>query len=156
MYNHDLERVDQEWSGCTNVSGKLSDHVANGTKQRMKLFFKSDQQQLNGICVDSGQGIPESLSKCLSNLNLLSQYFSAASCGLHDIQSVLCLPIFGSGGLDSDDAIQAFHTMYAFYTEKKAYWSDIMKGISFKMGYTEATTPKHLEKSMQVPLTTRW
>ena len=66
MYNHDLERVDQIWSGFTNVGGKLSAHVANGTKQRMKLFFKSDQQQMYGICAGSGQGIPESLSKFFS------------------------------------------------------------------------------------------
>ena len=114
--------MDQIWTGCTNVGGKLSAHVANGTKQRMTLFFKSDQQELNGICVDSGQGTPESSNKYLSDLNLLSQHFTADSCGLHDIQSVLCLPILsciGSGGLDSDDAIQALHSMYAFCTKKR-------------------------------------
>ena len=68
----------------------------------MRLFFKSENQRLDGICVDSGQGTTESLSKCLQRLNLLSQFFRADSCRLHDIQSVLQLPILsciGSGGL---------------------------------------------------------
>ena len=125
MYNHKQNKAEQIWAGCTNVDGKLSAHVANGTRQRMRLFFKSENQRLDSIYVGSGQGTPESLSKCLQRLNLLSQFFCADSCGLHNIQSVLRLPILlciGSGGLNNDDAIQLLHTMYVFHVENCSYW----------------------------------
>ena len=76
MYNHKQNKAEQIWAGCTNVDGKLSAHVANGTRLRMRLFFKSENQRLDGICVDSGQGTPKSFSKCLQRLNLLSQKYS--------------------------------------------------------------------------------
>ena len=55
MYNHEQNQVEQIWSGCTDVGGKLSSDVTKGTKQRMKLFFKLEDQQLDGICADSVQ-----------------------------------------------------------------------------------------------------
>ena len=139
IYNHDRNQVEQVWSGCTNVGGKLYSDVAKGTRQRMRLFFKSENQKLDGLCVDSGQGTLESLNKCLGNLNLLSQFFRADSCGLHDIQNVLRLPILScidSVGLDSDDEIQLLHTMDSFYIENRSYWPNIMRQIAVKMEYT--------------------
>ena len=62
MYNHKHNKVEQIWAGCTTIGGKLSANVANGTRQRMSLFFKSENQRLDGICVDSEQGTPESLT----------------------------------------------------------------------------------------------
>ena len=76
------------------VGGKFSLATALGAKERMNLFLKSNNQQLvDGICVDSNQGKPESLSQCMRDLNLLSPFFDSDSCGLHDIQSVLGYPI---------------------------------------------------------------
>ena len=49
-YNHDYDRVDQIWSGYTNVGGKISAHVANGTKQRIKLFLNLSSNNWTG-CV---------------------------------------------------------------------------------------------------------
>ena len=85
-----------------------SSETALGAKQKMKLFLEDNKQIIDGICVDSGQGTPESLSKCMRKLNLLSPYFNVDSCGLHDIQSVLGYPIqlcMGTRGLDTDDEI---------------------------------------------------
>ena len=136
--------------------GKLSSHVANGTRERMKLFFKSEDQRLDGICVNSIQRTPESLRKCLRGLNLLSHFFCTDSCGLQDIhQSAVRLPILsciGSGGLHNDDAIQLLHTMYVIHVENRSFWSDIMKSLAISMGYTASTIPKRLGKSMQTPL----
>ena len=73
---------------------------------------------MDGICVDSGQGTPEPLSKCMQDLDLLSPFFNCDSCDLHDIQSILRYPIqlcIGTGGLVNDDAIQLLHTMYALH-----------------------------------------
>ena len=125
----------------------------------MSLFFKFEHQQLDGICVDSGQGKPESLSKYLGNLNLLSKFLCADSFSLCNIWSVLCLPMLScidSGGLDYCDEIQLLHTMYVFYIKNRSFWHSIMRQIAVKMGYTKATIPRHLERSMQAPLTTRW
>ena len=83
-----------------------------------------------------------------------SIFCANTSCGLHDIQSVLRLPILsciGSGGLDNDDAIQLLNTTYSCHVEICSFWSEIMKTIAIKMGYTELTIPKLLEKSMQAP-----
>ena len=93
-----------------------------GAKLRMKLFFPphtgEQLKKLDGITVDSGQGIPESLGKAMEHLDLTSNCFCVDSSGLNDLQSVLRYPILNcirSGGLDSDDAIQLLHTMYALY-----------------------------------------
>ena len=58
--------------------------------------------------------------------------------------------------LDNDGAIQLLHTMYAFRVENSSFCSEIKRPIAIKMGYTETTIPRRLEKSMQAPLTTRW
>ena len=78
-------------------------------------------QKLDGIAGDSGQqGTPELLGKCMQKLDMTSNCLSIDSCGLHglhDLQSVLRYPILNcikANGLDSSDAIQLLHLMYAF------------------------------------------
>ena len=160
-YNHQQREVQQIWAGCTNVGGKLSSDIALGAKLRMKLFFPHTGEQLkklDGITVDSGQGTPESLGKCMQQLGLTSNCFCVDSCGLHDLQSVLrysILNFIGAGGLDGDNAVQRLHTMYSFYIENRSYWSDIIQLISVKWGYTADNLPKKLYSSIQAPLVTR-
>ena len=93
LYNHQRKQVEQIWSSCTTVGGEFSEETAIGAKQRVNLFFRSANSKVDGICVDSGQGTSESLSKCMKELDLLSPFFNCDSCGLHDIQSVLRYPI---------------------------------------------------------------
>ena len=130
-----------------------------GSKTKNELSFLSENPKVDDICVDSGQGAPESLSKYTKELHLLSPFFNCHSCGLHNIQSVLhyltqlCI---GTGGLENDDAIQLLHTMYVFYINNRSYWCDSMKDIAVKLGYTEQLLPRKLASLMQAPLIPRW
>ena len=157
------ERIIQVWAGCNTVAGKTSFDVAVGAKLRLELFFTKPalllSPQVDGICVDSGQGTPESLSKEMHKLGLLTAFFCCDSCGLHDVQSVFRYAILiciGAGGLDSDDAIQLLHTLFSFYVEVRSFWTDLIKEVAQKLDMDISKLPRELNCSMQCPLLTRW
>ena len=80
----------------------------SGSKTKNELVFLFENPKVDGICVDSGQGTPESLSKCMKELDLRSPFFNCDNCSLHDIQNVLRYPIqlcIGTVGLKNDDEI---------------------------------------------------
>jgi hypothetical protein len=87
---------------------------------------------------------------------------------LHDLQSAFwpALQHFvGVGGLESRNAIQLLHTMFALYKELKKGWKKIVRAVWKKVRGTEAMpdnlldsedAPKDVTQAMQEPLVTRW
>jgi len=156
------EKVIQVWAGLTSVGGKGSSQVAQSTKKRIELFCGGPISKIDGLCVDSGCGTPESLGAELQKLDLTSSFFTPDSCGLHDIQSVFrysVLNCIGGGSLDQDNAIQLLHTMFSFYNENKSYWKSLVGKTVEKLDdldYDISNLPHDLNCSMQAPLITWW
>jgi hypothetical protein len=113
----------QFWAGLTDT-GKTSAAVAEGTNHSFKKFGRPSKK-ISGCCGDPGAGTPESYANSLDALGIWHQHAAADSCGLHDLQSAF-LPahqhFVGIGGLDSRNAIQLLHTMFALYKELKKGW----------------------------------
>jgi hypothetical protein len=104
----------------------------------------------------------------LAALGIWHQHAAANSCGLHDLQSAFrpALQHFvGVGGLESRNAIQLLHTMFALYKELKKGWKKIVREVWKKVYGTEvmpenlldsADAPKDATQAMQEPLVTCW
>jgi hypothetical protein len=96
------------------------------------------------------------------------QHAAADSCGLHDLQSAFrpALQHFvGVGGLESCNAIQLLHTMFALYKDLKKGWKKIVRAVWKKVRGKETMpenlvdtedAPNDVTQAMQEPLVTRW
>jgi hypothetical protein len=118
--------------------------------------------------VDAVAGTPESYANLLAALGIWHPHGAADSCGLHNLQSAFrpALQHFvGVGGLESRNAIQLLHTMFALYRELKRGWKKIVRAVWKNVYGTEAMpnnlldsedAPKDVTQAMQEPLVTRW
>ena len=160
-------KIIQVWAGLNSVAGKSSLQVALGAKKRLELFCPPQNNnshvtilpKTDGICLDSGQGTPESLGAELKKLNLVTPFFASDSCGLHDLQSVFRYPVLqciGSGGLETDNAIQLLHTTFSFFVEHKGLWKSLVDKTANCLYDEMDDLPKDMICSMQAPLITRW
>jgi hypothetical protein len=74
-------------------TGKKSDDVANGIHGSMMRFGNPMLKPFSGTTVDSGAGTPELMATSLDKVDLWDEDVMEDSCGLHDLQSVIRLPI---------------------------------------------------------------
>ncbi len=121
----------QFWAGLT-YTGKTSAAVAEGTNHSFQKFGHPPSQKISGCCGDSGTGTPKSYANSLDALGIWHQHAAADSCRLHDLQSAF-QPVLqhfvGVGGLESRNAIQLLHTMFALYKELKKGWKKIVRAV---------------------------
>ena len=151
------------WLGLS-YCGKTSEEVAIGMKTSLQLWFGDKCKSLDGSCVDSGQGTPESFGKACKRLEMVLSHTEDHSCGIHDTQSCFRLPIqkcIGTGGLDKENVIQFLHSIYSLYSELKECWSSMAKKAYLCIttnnnNHSDITVPKVLLTAIQEPLMTRW
>jgi hypothetical protein len=98
--------------------------------------------------VDSGCGTPESMQQALVESNQMDPQDSDTTlCGLHNLQSIFCLPIqhyIGNGGLDKRNAVQVIDSIF-----------DMFKAVYQQVGPNQAIR-EELLKTIQEPLITHW
>ena len=115
---------------------------------------------MDGICLDSGQGTPESLGVEMGKLNLLTPFFTADSCGLCDLQSVFRYPVL-QNVLDLEVWKQTMQfsccTLCLLFVQHETLWKSLV-GKTAKNLYDEAMDElqRNMNCSMQAPLITRW
>lgn len=159
--------------GTQSACGKSSKHEAAAILKGVKTLGAGDpfKFRLLSLGRDSGGGTSETTLSAIFEQG--ANYFDATSntdaspesCGLHDIQSIVRLPLttyIGKGGLGKNDAPQYLHTLYSVqkYLRTEGKWTAIAKSVYKEVRASQnlppADLPKELGKALQQPIVTRW
>jgi hypothetical protein len=108
----------------TCYTGKKSDDVANGIHGSMMRFGNPMLKPFSGTTVDSGAGTPESMATSLDKVDLWDEDAMEDSCGLHDLQSIIRLPIkaYIGKGTKRDELQDKGHTLAVLLSALEALW----------------------------------
>lgn len=143
------------------ITGKKAPSIASGIDHSLTSFGLGSEFKLAGQMTDSGGAAIESLGKALKDIDraVLGEDYIIASCGLHNMQSLIREPIkslLGDGGLNERTSLQCLHAMYylqnlhtheRFVAFLKEAWKALHPWQSF---------PRDLLLALDAPVLTRW
>jgi len=140
-----------------DVTDKTSADVADGI-EHSNLRLCNGNLKIGSHTGDSGGGgNRHPLYREMDGKGMTLIDYLIETCGLHNLQSLIRLPIqklIGTGGVDKQNAVQALHSVYDLFKMFKKVGL-LWKGMVEVEG-ADTPVPKELWKAIQEPLVTQW